>query len=105
MDVSGIKVGDVYSWIGGYNCTKNAYVKIIELLGKNKFKAVQLSKYQVDGDWMNGNVAPVIESNNGEVILKAIPSYNGGVMLRDTENDYHDDYHKWDGKPDWENCD
>lgn len=105
MDTSTVKVGDIYHWMGGYNCTKNAYVKVTEIVAKNKFKVIQLSKYQVSGDWMNGEVGPVLDSNNGEVILKARPGYNGNVMLRDTTGSYHDDYHKWNGKPNWENCD
>ena len=106
MNVSGIQIGDIYHWFGGYNCTRNSYIKVLAVAGKNKFKVAELMKYQVDGDWMNGNVAPVIDSNKEELIVKAVPSYDGKVILRDTRaNAYHANYYKWNGKPNWENCD
>lgn len=105
MDVSTIKTGDIYRWGGGYNCSRNAYIKVIGVAGKNKFNAIKLSKTQVSGDWMNGSVAPVIDSNNGELIVLARPGYSGEIVLRDITDGYRDNYYKWDGKPNWENCD
>lgn len=105
MDSSVIKSGDVYRCSYGYNCTKNDYVKVAWSVQKNKFKVIKLSKYQVDGDWMNGNVAPVIDSNCGEMELVARPGFNGEIMLRDSHSSYKDTYYKWSGQPNWENCD
>ena len=105
LDVSQVKVGDIYRWSGGYNCTRNSYVKVISVKGK-KCEVAELPKYQVDGDWMNGNVAPVIDANWEKTITMAMrPAYSGGVCLRNTKTSYRDDYYKWNGKPDWENCD
>lgn len=104
MDVSQVKVGDVYHWLGGYNCTRNDYVQVLEVKGK-RVSALELQKTQVDGDWMNGNVAPIL--NNGSKIISMMirPSYREGeVILRDTKG-YKDNYYKWNGKPNWENCD
>jgi len=107
MDTSVIKIGDIYHWSGGYNCTRNDYIKITGTAGKNKFKAVKLSKTQVSGDWMNGEVAPVIDSNCGDIIVKAMPSHfnDNEIILKDTSSKYKEYYHKWNGKPNWENCD
>jgi len=112
MDSSVVKIGDIYHWRGGYNCTKNAYIKVIGVAGKNKFEVVELDKKQVSGDWMNGEVAPVINSGNisESFIVKAIPrgwsDDDKNIILRDTRrNMYHDEYYKWEGKPNWENCD
>lgn len=105
LDSSVIKEGDIYRWSGGYNCTRNSYVKVLEKVGKNKFAVRTLRKYQVDGDWMNGNVAPIIDDDGIDtLIFTARPHYNGEVILRDTKG-YKDNYYKWNGKPDWENCD
>lgn len=105
LDTSVVKVGDVYHWSGGYNCTRNYYVKVVGPAGKNKFSVVELPKTQVDGDWMNGNVAPIVDFTSDKTLtFLARPAYNGGVMLRNTKG-YHDDYYKWSGNPNWENCD
>lgn len=105
MDISTIKIGDIYRWSGGYNCTRNGYVKVISIKGK-KCEVAELPKRQVDGDWMNGNVAPVIDAEYDKTISMIIkPAYNGGVMLRNTKTSYKDDYYKWNGQPNWENCD
>lgn len=105
MDVSVVKVGDVYHWSGGYNCTRNGYVQVLGVAGKNKFKVAKLSKTQVDGDWMNGNVAPILNTNIGELILSARVGYEKRVILRDTTSGYKDNYYAWSGRPNWENCD
>lgn len=106
MDTSKVQVGDIYHWSGGYNCTKNAYIKVIEVVGKNKFKVVKLGSYQVSGDWMNGEVAPVVDGGgNITFIATARPSYRGDIALRNTKDRYHTDFYKWNGKPNWENCD
>lgn len=104
MDVSQVKVGDVYHWTGGYNCTRNDYVQVLEIKGKKATVAV-LNKTQVDGDWMNGNVAPVLGTISAVKVMMIRPSYRAGeVILRDTKG-YRSDYRKWNGKPNWENCD
>lgn len=105
MDTTVVKVGDIYHWSGGYNCTRNYYVKVVAPAGKNKFTVIELPKTQVDGDWMNGNVAPIVDFTTDKTkVFTARPAYNGGIMLRDTKG-YHDNYYKWNGKPNWENCD
>lgn len=107
MDTSVIKVGDIYHWSGGYNCTKNAYIKVTMVgVGKNKVRAIELPKTQVDGDWMNGNVAPVVDFNSDNFRTYTMrPGYKGEIMIRDTRGGYHDNFYKWNGKPNWENCD
>lgn len=107
LDSSLVKIGDIYHWSGGYNCTKNAYVKVVGFVGKNKVSVIELPKTQVSGDWMNGEVAPVVDYTNAtdSKTLVIRPGYSGGIILRDTRNCYRDDYHKWSGKPNWENCD
>ena len=106
MDVSSIKLGDIFHWSGGYNCTRNSYVKVVGFAGKNKLSVIDLPKTQVDGDWMNGNVAPVVDFMNVEEakIFHIRVGYNGELILRDTKG-YKDNYYKWNGKPNWENCD
>lgn len=104
MDVSTVKAGDIYHRTYGYNCTKNEYARITGSAGKNKFHAVILNKYQVDGDWMNGNVAPVLDTGHKDVILHAHPGYSGTVELKDPKG-YRAYYTLWNGKPNWENCD
>lgn len=105
MDITGVKIGDIYRWTGGYNCTRNAYIKVMGFTGKNKVQVIELPKTQVDGDWMNGNVAPVVDFVSDNIRTYVLrPAYNGGVRIRDTKG-YHEDYYKWNGRPDWENCD
>ena len=108
LDTSSVRVGDIFHWSGGYNCTRNSYVKVVMVgVGKNKVSVTELPKTQVDGDWMNGNVAPVVEFEGKDFFTFLMrPSYGGGVMLRDTRSRYgKENYYKWDGKPNWENCD
>ena len=107
MDTSAVKVGDIFHWSGGYNCTRNDYVKVVGFTGKNKVEVVELGKTQISGDWMNGEVAPVIESEGKRLQMVIRPSWMGGgqVMLRNPKTSYRDDYLPWNGKPNWENCD
>lgn len=106
MDVSHIVSGMVFHDTYGYNCTRNEYVKIIGTAGKNKFLAVKLGKYQVDGDWMNGNVGPVLESGDVSkaITLTAYPYFRGEICLKDPKG-YNTSYTRWNGKPNWDNCD
>jgi len=107
MDVSQVKIGDIYHWTGGYNCTRNAYVKVVGFVSKGKVSVIELPKTQISGDWMNGEVAPIVDftdvTSSKTFVIR--PGYNGGVILRNTKTGYKDDYRKWNGKPNWENCD
>jgi hypothetical protein len=107
MDISLVKVGDIYHWSGGYNCTKNDYVKVLEITGKNKVAVAGLDKTQHSGDWMNGEVMPVPEAMGAVQIFTVRPSgyTSGGIILRNTKTGYKENYYKWNGKPNWENCD
>jgi hypothetical protein len=103
-----LKIGDIVEHSGGYNCTQTQFYKIVGFnkTGK-KAEVVRLNKTQVDGDWMNGNVAPVdsydATSKRFTFMVKG-QDWNGNQMLRGGEH-YIENFYKWNGKPVWNNCD
>ena len=106
LDKSQVKVGDIYHWSGGYNCTRNDYIQVTGFKGA-KVLCVELNKRQHSGDWMNGEVIPMTDSEKGSVTAVIRPGYGEDkVMLRVTSHStYKQNYYKWNGKPNWENCD
>lgn len=107
LDMSKVEVGSIYRSSYGYNCTKNTFVKVMGFEGKNKVRCVKLGKSQYSGDWMNGEVMPIVDGGGNEtLILKVYPRFDNEIGLKQIgEGRYSDNYSKWNGQPCWENCD
>ncbi len=103
-----LKVGDILEHTGGYNSTNTRFVKI-KSFNKTGKKAIvfELGKHQVDGDWMNGNIAPTDSDGVGreELEFRVTLGYNSSQVLRGGLHGWTETWYKWDGKPIWNNCD
>lgn len=98
-----VKVGDIYHRHWGYDMSINTYYKVLNVKGK-KAEVIELAKKAIKGSLMQGEVVPVDDtprSKNTQTTIALIKP-DGSLRIRFMGDGDYDTYHKWDGKPDYE---
>lgn len=95
-----VKVGDIYHRQWGYDMTINTYYKVLMVRGK-KATVVELGKKVISGSLQQGKVVPD-EKNRETKTTIALIKPDGSLRIRFMGDGDYGTYHKWDGKPDYE---